>query len=72
MNQMEIKYIEYLQDVLISLHVNLHETEERKAFAEPEELNYIEGRLAAFREMLAILSQSADEFGIPKAEIGFS
>lgn len=71
MNTVEQKYIHFLQDVLISLHANMHESEERKAFAEPEELDYIEGRLVAYREMMAILRQSAEEFDIPKNEIGF-
>lgn len=63
-------YEAYLQDVLITLHMNLKELQERKNFAEPDELGYIEAKIAAYREMLAILQMSADEFGIPREEIG--
>jgi len=64
----EQRYIEYIQDVLITIHENLHELEERKNFAEPEELNYIEGKIASYREMIAILKSSAASFKLP--EIG--
>ena len=63
-------YREYLQDVLITLHMNLHDLQERKSFADPEELDHIEGKLQAYREMISILRTSADEFGIPKDKIG--
>jgi hypothetical protein len=52
---MEQRYIEFIQDVLITIHANIHELEERKGF----------------REMIAILKVSADEFNLPKEEIGF-
>jgi len=50
--------------------MNLREIQERKNFADPEELTYIEAKLLAYHEMLSILRSSADEFGIPKEEIG--
>jgi hypothetical protein len=64
------QYIEYLQDVLITIHQNIRELKERKNFAEPQELDLIEGKLIAYNEMLSILRMSADEFKIPKNEIG--
>lgn len=67
---MDKQSIEYLQDVLISIHENLHELNERKNFADPQELTYIEGKIVAYQEMLAILKTSADEFRVPKSEIG--
>jgi hypothetical protein len=63
-------YILFLQDVLITIHANLREIQERKNFADPEELSYIEGKLLAYNEVLATLRSSADEFGIPRHEIG--
>lgn len=66
----ERRYIEYLQDVLISIHENIHELNDRKAFADPEELGHIEGKLMAYREVIAILRESASGFGIPASEIG--
>ncbi len=67
---MDKKSIEFIQDVLISIHENLHELQERKNFAAPEELTYIEAKIMAYNEMIAILKNSAEEFGIPKEEIG--
>jgi hypothetical protein len=67
---MEKDYIEFLQDVLISIHENIRELKERKSFADPEELGHIEGKLIAYHEMLAILRVSADQFKIPKDKIG--
>lgn len=68
---MKPAYPEFIQDILITLHQNLHELEERKNFAEPGELTHIEAKLLAYREMLGILQVSADEFGIPRHELGF-
>jgi hypothetical protein len=67
---MDKRTIEFLQDVLISVHENLHELNERRNFAEPHELTYIEAKIMAYTEMIAILKTSADQFGIPKEEIG--
>jgi hypothetical protein len=67
---MENRYIEFIQDVLISIHENLHELTERKNFADPEELTYIEAKIMAYREMLAIIKTSAQQFNLPAAEIG--
>jgi hypothetical protein len=55
---------------LISIHENLHELQERKNFARPEELAHIEAKIVAYREMLAIISMSAQTFELPKSEIG--
>jgi hypothetical protein len=67
---MEKRYIEFIQDVLISVHENLHELTERKNFADPEELTHIEAKILAYREMLAILRSSAEEFKLPVSELG--
>lgn len=67
---MDKRSIEFIQDVLISIHENLHELQERKNFADPEELTYIEAKIMAYNEMIAILKTSADQFGISKEEIG--
>ncbi len=63
-------YPDFIRDVVITLHMNLHELEERKCFADPEELTHIEAKLMAYREMLSILQVSATEFGIPKEDLG--
>jgi hypothetical protein len=64
------KYIKYIQDILISLHANIRELRDRKGFADPEELTHIEAKIIAYEEVLAIMRVSADEFNIPKSEIG--
>lgn len=67
---MEKRYIEFIQDVLISIHENLHELAERKNFADPEELSHIESKLLAYREVLAIIRASAGTFALPLSEMG--
>lgn len=67
---MEKNYIEFIQDVLISIHQNIHELNERKSFADAHEMDHIEGKLMAYKETLAILKMSAESFNIPAKEIG--
>jgi hypothetical protein len=67
---MEQQYIEFIQDVLITIHENIRELKDRKTFADPEELTHIEAKLIAYHEMLAIIRMSADEFKLPKDKIG--
>jgi hypothetical protein len=67
---MEKRYIEFIQDILITIHENIRELKERKNFAEPQELDHIEAKLLAYNEMLSILRMSAEEFDIPKKDIG--
>jgi len=50
--------------------MNIRETSERKGFAEPEELTHIEARLQAYHEVLSVLRDSAEQFRIPKEELG--
>ena len=64
------RYVEFVQDVLISLHMNIRELQERKGFAEPAELAHIEGKMVAYAEVLSILRFSAKEFGIAPEEVG--
>jgi len=66
----DFRYIEYIQDVLISIHENLRELQQRRNFAEPSELAHIDGKIQAYQEMLSILRMSAESFGLPKHEIG--
>jgi hypothetical protein len=67
---MSARHIEYIQDVLITIHSNIRELRERKNFADPEELTHIEAKLLAYTEVLAILRFSADDVGIDPKEIG--
>ena len=67
---MNTAYEDFLRDVIITIHMNIREIQERKNFADPEELTHIDAKLLAYKEVLAILSHSADEFHIPKGEFG--
>lgn len=67
---MQSHLIEFIQDVLISIHENIRELKERKTFADPEELTHIEAKLLAYHEIPSIIRFSADEFKIPRNEIG--
>lgn len=70
MLKQDFRYIEYIQDVLITVHENIRELNQRKNFAAPEELAHIDGKIQAYQEILAILRMSAESFGLPKHEIG--
>lgn len=67
---MQERWIEFVQDVLITIHENIRELKERRSFADPEELNYIEAKLLAYHEILATFQSSAVEFKIPKEALG--
>lgn len=67
---MEQRYIEFIQDVLITVHQNIHELQDRKGFADPDELTHIEAKLLAYQEILSIIKVSAEDFKLPKGEIG--
>ena len=67
---MSTQHIEFIQDVLISIHANIRELTERRNFADPEELTHIEAKLLAYTEVLAILRFSAEDFGIDRKAIG--
>jgi hypothetical protein len=67
---MRNRYVEFVQDVLITLHANIRDLKERRSFADPEELTHIEAKLLAYNEMLSILRASADDFGLDRKELG--
>jgi hypothetical protein len=60
----------YVQDIVISLYANIRDLEEKRAFADPEERDYIEGRLFSYGEVLSIIRASAKDFGIDVRGIG--
>lgn len=67
---MRNRYVEFVQDVLITLHANIRDLKERRSFADPEELTHIEAKLLAYNEMLSILRSSADDVGLDRQELG--
>ena len=64
------RYVEFVQDVLITVHANIRDLKERRNFADPEELIHIEAKLLAYNEMLSILRSSADDAGLDRKELG--
>ena len=67
---MQQRWIEFMQDVLITIHENIRDLKERRSFADPEELTHIEAKLLAYYEVLSALRSSAAEFKIPHDQIG--
>ena len=67
---MEKQYVEFIQDVLISIHENIKELSERKGFADPEALAHIDGKIIAYQEGLEILRMGAAQFDLPAHELG--
>lgn len=67
---MQQRWVEFMQDVLITIHENIRELKERRNFADPEELTHIEAKLLAYHEILSTLRSSATEFKIPHDQIG--
>ncbi|MVM36918.1 hypothetical protein GO730_03265 [Spirosoma sp. HMF3257] len=61
---------DFIQDVLISIHANIRDLKEKRTFADPEEYDYIDGRLFSYGEMLAILRASAVDTGIEPKQLG--
>lgn len=62
---MIVGYAELIKDLVSTIHANIKELRERRNFADPEELNYIEGKLQAYSEIISALKSSAKEFGVP-------
>ena len=67
---MQERWVEFVQDILITIHENIRELKERRSFADPEELTHIEAKLLAYYEVLSALRSSATEFKIPQEQLG--
>jgi hypothetical protein len=67
---MQERWVDFVQDILITIHENIRELKERRGFADPEELTYIEAKLLAYYEILSAFRSSAAEFKIPQDQIG--
>ncbi|GAB3957766.1 hypothetical protein GCM10028805_51090 [Spirosoma harenae] len=66
----ESRFEEFIQDVLITIYANIRDLEEKRTFADPDEHDYIDGRLVSYGEMLAILRASARDTGIDPKSVG--
>ncbi|GAA4448196.1 hypothetical protein GCM10023189_05720 [Nibrella saemangeumensis] len=56
--------------LLITVHANIRDLEEKQAFADPEEQDYIAGRLFSYQEVLAIFRASARDTGVNPKDVG--
>lgn len=61
---------EFFQDLLITLYENIRDLQGKKVYAEPQERDYLAGRLFSYTEMLEIMKDSARRFGYDPAEMG--
>ena len=61
---------EFFQDILITMHENIRDLQGKKVYADPEEQDYLSGRLFSYTEMLEIMKDSARRFGYDPAEMG--
>jgi len=66
---MQERWVEFIQDFLITIHENIRDLKERRGFADPEELVHIEAKLLAYHEILGALRSSAVEFKIPQDQL---
>ena len=60
----------FIREVVHLIHENIRELNERKGFAEANELDHIEGKLIAYHEVLALLRTGASESNLSLAEFG--
>ena len=61
---------DFIHDILITLHENIRDLQGKKVYAEPEEQDYLSGRLFSYTEMLEIMKDSARRFGYDPKEMG--
>ena len=65
-----MQFEEFFHDIIITMHENIRDLEEKRAFADPEERDYISGRMFSYGEVLEIMKDSARRFGFDKRELG--
>jgi hypothetical protein len=66
------RYQDFIKNTIVSIHANIREIRERKGFAEPQELDYIEGKLIAYNGVLSILKEEARAANLPLDELGLA
>ncbi|WP_128545951.1 hypothetical protein [Larkinella soli] len=66
----EQQFTEFFHDILITVHENIRDLHEKQGFADPEEQDYIAGRLFSYQEVLEIFRMSARDTGIRPDELG--
>lgn len=61
---------ELFRDIMISVHENIRDLQGKKVYADPQEQDYLSGRLFSYTEMLEIMKDSARRFGYDPGEMG--
>lgn len=64
------EFTTFFEDVLITVYANIQDLREKQGFADPEEQDYLSGRLVSYEEILAIFRMSAKETGVNPRELG--
>lgn len=66
------EYKEYLREVIVILKENIEDLKQKRNFSDPEEREYIAGRLFTYHEVVISLKATLSEFGISEEEIGLN
>ena len=61
---------DYIQNVVIGIHENIREIRDRKGWADPKEMNYIETKLLTYNEILQLLKMTAKDMELEEGELG--
>ena len=69
---MQHRWVEFIQDFLITIHENIRELKERRGSADPEELNHIEAKLLAYNEILSPFGQVQPNLKFLKINLVFN
>ncbi len=64
------EYKDYLTEVIAILRDNIEDLKQKQLFADPEEKDYIAGRLFSYHEVIFSLRLSIKEYGILESDIG--
>ena len=65
----EQSWSDFTLDVIALLYANIRDIEERRGYCDPEERDYLDGRLASYGEVLEILKHAAERYGLAR-ELG--
>ena len=64
------KLTDYIHSVVTGLHENMREIRDRKGWADPKEINYIESKLLTYNEVLQLFKMTAKDMELPEEELG--
>lgn len=64
------RFTEFFHDVVISLHENIRDLQSKAVYADPNEQDYLSGRLFSYREVLEIMKFAARDHGLNQKDLG--